>query len=211
MKIGIIGAGNIGSTAAKLFVKAGHEVAISNSRGPETLDALAAELGDNAEASTVENARDFGDIVFISIPLGKYTALPTAGWENKIVIDSNNYYPERDGQFAELDSGETTSSELLENHLPGARIVKGFNTIWFEHLKTQGDTSLPLAKRRALFIAGDDSQAKGTVAKLIEDIGYAAVDGGFLHEGGKAQQPGSTIYGMELTAAEAAKTLNAGA
>src|SRR5437016_12594459 len=117
MKIGIIGAGNIGSTAAKLFVKAGNQITISNSRGPETLDALAAELGDNAEASTIENARDFGDVVFISIPFGKYTELPTTGWENKIVIDSNNYYPERDGQFSELDSGETTSSELLEGHL----------------------------------------------------------------------------------------------
>ena len=211
MKIGIIGAGNIGSNAAKLFVKAGHQVAISNSRGPETLDELAAELGDNAEASTIENARDFGDVVFISIPLGKYKTLPTKGWENKVVIDSNNYYPDRDGQIAELDSDETTSSELLEQHLPGARLVKGFNTIWFEHLKAKGDTSLPLEKRRAIFIASDDSQAKEVVAKLIEEIGFAAVDTGFLHEGGKSQQPGSAIYNKELTAADAAKALKVGA
>ena len=211
MKIGIIGAGNIGANAAKLFVKAGHEVAISNSRGPQTLDGLVEELGDNAMASTVENARDFGDVVFISIPLGKYTGLPTNGWEGRIVIDSNNYYPDRDGRIDELDTGKTTSSELLENHLPGARIVKGFNTIWFEHLKTQGDADLPLEERRAIFIAGDDSEAKETVAKLIEEIGFAAVDTGFLHQGGKSQQPDSRIYNKTLNAREAAKVLTAGA
>jgi predicted dinucleotide-binding enzyme len=207
MKIGIIGAGNIGSNAAKLFVNAGNEVIISNSRGPETLDNLAAELGDNASAGTVEQARDFGDIVFISIPFGHYTELPVEGWENKIVVDSNNYYPERDGQIAELDENKTTSTEMLEQHLPGARLVKGFNTIWFEHLKTQGDTALPLEERRAIFIAGDDSEAKETVAKLIAEIGFAAVDTGFLHDGGKSQQPGTAIYNKALTAKEAAQTL----
>ena len=211
MKIGIIGAGNIGSNAARLFVNAGHEVVISNSRGPQTLEDLVEHLGDNATSGTVEMARDFGDIVFISIPLGRYAELPVDGWENKIVIDSNNYYPERDGQIAELDEGKTTSSELLEQHLPGARIVKGFNTIWFEHLKTQGDTKLPLEERRAIFIAGDDSGAKETVAKLIEEVGFAAVDTGFLHEGGKSQQPGTPIYNKALTAKEAAQTLSASA
>ena len=211
MKIGIIGAGNIGSNAARLFVNAGHEVVISNSRGPQTLEDLVEHLGDNATSGTVEMARDFGDIVFISIPLGRYAELPVDGWENKIVIDSNNYYPERDGQIAELDEGKTTSSELLEQHLPGARIVKGFNTIWFEHLKTQGNTKLPLEERRAIFIAGDDSGAKETVAKLIEEVGFAAVDTGFLHEGGKSQQPGTPIYNKALTAKEAAQTLSASA
>lgn len=207
MKIGIIGAGYIGSIAARLFVNAGHQVAISNSRGPETLDPLVAELGDNSTAATCEQARDFGDVVFVSIPFGRYKELPSNGWEGKIVIDSNNYYPDRDGRFAELESGETTSSELLEAHLPGARIVKGFNTIWFEHLKTQGNAELPLEARRAIFIAGDDSEAKAAVAKLIEDIGFAAVDTGFLSEGGRSQQPGAPIYNSILTAVEAAELL----
>lgn len=211
MKIGIIGAGHIGANAARLFVKAGHEVVISNSRGPQTLETLVEELGDNATSGTVEQARDFGDVVFISIPLGKYTELPVEGWDGKIVIDSNNYYPERDGNIPELDSGETTSSELLLNHLPGARIVKGFNTIWFEHLKAQGNTELPLGDRRAIFIAGDDSDAKAVVADLIDDIGFAAVDTGFLAKGGRTQQPGTAIYNKELTAAEAAKALGVGA
>jgi 8-hydroxy-5-deazaflavin:NADPH oxidoreductase len=207
MKIGFIGAGNIGSNLARLFVKAGHEVVLSNSRGPETLDDLAAELGDNATAGTVEQARDFGDVVVVTIPLVAYKELPVEGWEGRVIIDTNNYYPDRDGKIAELDNNSTTSSELLEQHLPGARIVKAFNTIWFEHLKSQGDTSKPLDERRAIFIAGDDSKAKETVAKLIEEIGFAAVDNGFLHEGGLRQQPGAEIYNKDITAKEAAAVL----
>jgi len=203
MNIGIIGAGNIGATAAKLFVKAGHEVAISNSRGPETLQQVVSELGERAQALTVEEAAKFGEVVLVSIPFGKYESLPPAPFYGKVVIDSNNYYPSRDGSFPDLDSGTTTSSELLAAHLHGARVVKGFNTIWSEHLKTQGDPGLPLEDRRAIFIAGDDSQAKEVVAKLIEDIGFAAVDTGFLHEGGKRQQPGTAVYNRDLTAREA--------
>ena len=203
MKIGIIGAGHIGGNAAKLFTEAGHEVAIANSRGAETLQDLAAELGEKAQAVNVEDAAEFGEIVFVSIPFGKYKQLPENIFEGKIVIDSNNYYPERDGNYLELDEDRTTSSELLGNHLKGARIVKGFNTIWFEHLKTQGNKELPLDDRRVIFIAGDDSKAKEAVAKLIEEIGFAAVDTGFLHEGGKLQQPGTPIYNKVLTAREA--------
>ncbi len=209
MKIGLIGAGHIGGTAARLLVNAGHEIVISNSRGPESLDALVEELGDNASAGTVETARDFGDVVFVSIPLGKYTELPTEGWDGKIVIDTTNYYPERDGTITELDRGSSTSSEMLAAHLHGARLVKGFNTIWFEHLKTQGRTDLKLSERRAIFIAGDDSEAKAVVAKLIEDIGFAAVDTGFLHEGGLTQQPGTEVYNEDLTSREAAKVITA--
>ena len=203
MKIGIIGAGNIGANAAKLFIEAGHDVAIANSRGAETLQDLAAELGEKANAVSTEEAAKFGEVVFVSIPFGKYTELPADGFEGKIVIDSNNYYPGRDGNYIELDAGKTTSSELLGNHLKGARIVKGFNTIWFEHLKTQGNKELPLDARRVIFIAGDDSKAKETVAKLIEEIGFAAVDTGFLHEGGKLQQPDAPVYNKTLTAREA--------
>lgn len=204
MKIGIIGAGHIGANAARLFVEAGHEIAIANSRGAETLQDLVAELGERAQAVNAEEAAKFGEIVFLSIPFGKYKDLPADAFDGKIVIDSNNYYPDRDGSFAELDKNETTSSELLAEHLgSGARVVKGFNTIWFEHLKTQGDKSLPLEERRAVFIAGDDAAAKETVAKLIADIGFAAVDTGDLSDGGLAQQPGTALYNRNLTAGEA--------
>jgi predicted dinucleotide-binding enzyme len=203
MKIGIIGAGNIGATAAKLFVEAGHEVAIANSRGAETLQDLVAELGERAQAVSTEEAAKFGEVVLVSIPFGKYKELPAEALKGKIVIDSNNYYPDRDGNYEELDENKTTSSEMLAAHLVGARVVKAFNTIWFEHLKTQGDKDLPVAERRAIFIAGDDGEAKKTVAKLIEDIGFAAVDTGDLRDGGAAQQPETAIYNRNLTAHEA--------
>ncbi len=207
MKIGIIGAGNIGSTTAKLFVDAGHAVAIANSRGPETLKDLIAELGTDAQAATIEDAARFGEVVLISIPFGKYKTLPVEAFRGKIVIDSNNYYPNRDGQITELDNDSTTSSEMLEQHLKGARVVKSFNTIWSEHLKTQGNKSLNLEERRVIFIASDDSGAKETVAKLIEEIGFAAVDTGFLPDGGQRQQPGTPVYNKTLTVAEAKNIL----
>ena len=208
MKIGIIGAGKIGATVSALFVKAGHDVAISNSRGPETLRDLVSALGNKAKAVTVEEAARFGDVVLISIPFGKYKSLPADAFNGKIVIDSNNYYPSRDGNFPELDQGKTTSSELQVSHLHGARLVKAFNTIWFEHLKSQGNTNLPVEDRRAIFFAGDDADANHVVSKLIEEIGFAPVDTGSLHEGGKIQQPGSPIYNKELTAQQAQLVLS---
>lgn len=203
MKIGIIGAGNIGGNAAKLFAKAGHEIAIANSRSPETLADFVKEISGNAKAVTVEEAAKFGEIVFVSIPFGHYKDLPSDAFDGKIVIDSNNYYPDRDGQIAELDSDETTSSELLAEHLTGAKIVKAFNTIWFEHLKTLGDKDLELENRRAIFVAGDDADAKKTVSALIEEIGFAAYDTGSLHEGGKNQSPNTAIYNQNITLSEA--------
>ena len=207
MKIGVVGSGNIGGNAARLFVRAGHEVALSNSRGGEGLDALVKELGDKAHATTIENAAKFGDVVLVAIPFGNYRDLPADAFKGKVVIDTGNYYPERDGKVPALDQDETTSSELMSAHLKEARLVKGFNTIYFKHLASQGDTSLPLEDRRAIFIAGDDSQAKEIVARLIEEIGFAAVDTGFLHEGGRSQQPGTALYNKDVTAKDAADLL----
>ncbi len=198
MKIGIIGAGNIGGNAAKLFAEKGHEIAIANSRGPETLAEQVAEIGGNAKAVTVEEAADFGEIVFVSIPFGKYKELPADAFKGKIVIDSNNYYPDRDGEFGDIDANKITSSELLAEHLKGAIVVKAFNTIWSEHLKTQGNKDLPIDERRVIFLCGDDADAKKKVAALIEEIGFAAYDTGNLSDGGKTQAPGSAIYNRDL-------------
>lgn len=203
MKIGIIGAGNIGGNAAKLFAKAGHDIAIANSRSPETLSDLVNEIGENAKAVTVEEAISFGEIVMVSIPLGRIDELPTSGFDEKIVIDSNNYYPERDGQIEVLDSDEKTSSELLAEHLKGAKIVKAFNTIWFEHLRTLGNKDLPLENRRVIFVAGDEKDAKKLVSDLIEEIGFAAYDTGSLREGGRNQSPNTAIYNQNITLSEA--------
>jgi 8-hydroxy-5-deazaflavin:NADPH oxidoreductase len=208
MKIGIIGSGNIGANAARLFVRGGHEIALSNSRGGKGLEALIAELGGNAMATTIEEATRFGEVVLVAIPFGKFSTLPPDNLKGKVVIDAGNYYPQRDGKFVELDNDETTSSELMASHLKGARLVKGFNTIWSEHLATQGDTSRPLEQRRAIFIAGDDPEANAIVARLIEEIGFAAVDTGPLHEGGRSQQPGTAVYNKELTGGEAGALLS---
>ncbi len=210
MKIGIIGAGNIGGNAAKLFAAAGHEIAIANSRGPETLNNEIKEIGENSKALTVEEAAKFGEIVFVSIPFGKYKELPVDALAGKIVIDSNNYYPDRDGEFAEIESNKITSSELLAEHLKGAKIVKAFNTIWFEHLKTQGNKDLPVDERRVIFLCGDDADAKKKVSSLIEEIGFGAYDTGSLSEGGKTQAVGSGIYNRDLTVAEVESVLQAG-
>lgn len=207
MRIGIIGSGHIGANAARLFLRAGHEVAISNSRDGEGLEDLVKELGEKARAATVEEAARFGEVALVAIPFGKFRTLPAEAFKGRIVIDAGNYYPERDGSFEQLDRGETTSSEMVASHLVGARLVKAFNTIWFKHLASEGDTNLPVERRRAIFIAGDDKEAKSIVARLIEEIGFAAVDTGPLREGGKRQQPGSDIYNRQLSASEAARIL----
>jgi predicted dinucleotide-binding enzyme len=200
MKIGIIGAGHIGGTSARLFVDAGHEVAISNSRGPETLRDLVAELGPKARAVTPEEAAGFGEVVLLAVPLKDYVTLPDLG--GRIAIDAMNYYPNRDGHIASLDSGEKASSELVAEHLKGARVVKAFNTIWFEHLKRQGDTGKPVEQRRAIFVSSDDAEAKRVVSQLIEEIGFGPVDMGTLRDSA-AQQPDTAVYNRDVTVAEA--------
>lgn len=200
MKIGIIGAGYIGATTARLFIEAGHEVAISNSRDPETLASLVARLGSSARAVTPAEAARFGGVVLLAVPLKSYTTLPAAELRGKIVIDAMNYYPERDGKIQQIDSGESTSSEIVASHLPGARIVKAFNTIWFEHLKTLGKKSAPVEDRRAIFVSGNDAGAKEVVSKLIEEIGFGAVDLGSLRESHR-QEPGAAIYNKDVTVA----------
>src|SRR3954447_9395644 len=124
---GFIGSGNIGSTVARLAIAAGHDVVLSNSRGPETLADLVAELGPHARAATPAQAAQAGDVVVVTIPLKAYREVPVEPLRGKVVIDTNNYYPQRDGHIAELDDESTTSSELLQAHLPESRVVKAFN------------------------------------------------------------------------------------
>jgi len=200
-KIGIIGAGNIGSTAARLFIEAGHEVAVSNSRGPHTLATLVKELGPRAHASTPAEAARWGDMVLLAVPWRTPEALPPPdAVAGKIVIDAMNPYTKA-GSIADL--GESSSSEETRKRLPGARLVKAFNTIWFRHLAERGRKDQPLDERHAIFVAGDDKDAKKTVMKLIEDFGFGPVDTGSLAEGGRLQQPDGPIYNKVLTRREA--------
>ncbi|WP_165066124.1 NADPH-dependent F420 reductase [Marisediminicola senii] len=179
--IGIIGAGHIGSQIARTAIETGHDVVISNSRGPETLADLIAELGEHATAATAEQAGAAGDIVVVTVPLKNYREVPVAPLAGKIVIDTNNYYPERDGQIAELDSESATVSGLLQAHLPQSTVVKAFNHIYFGAIT---DDALPegTTNRRALAIAGDDDNAKALVAALQNQFGFDTVDAGTLDE-----------------------------
>lgn len=197
MRIGIIGAGHIGGTLARHFVEVGHEVAISNSRGPEALADLVDELGGGAQAMTASEAARFGEIVIVSVPFGRYRELPAEPLPGKVVVDTNNYYPQRDGHFEELDSDRTTSSELLQAHLPGARVVKAFNAILWTRLRDDG---LPAGagERLGIPISGDDAEAKRTVAELIDQIGFDPVDAGTLAQGGRKHQPGTAAYTQGL-------------
>jgi predicted dinucleotide-binding enzyme len=202
MRIGVIGSGNIGSTVARLFVVAGHEVAMANSRGPQTIGDLVSELGDRAQAATAEDAASFGEAVLVAIPFGRYAELPAAPFAGRVVIDAMNYYPGRDGNFAELDNESTTSSELLATHVSDAMVVKAFNTMNWKVLRERGKPGGG-SDRLALFLAGDDREAKGLVSGLIDEIGFAPVDTGRLADGGRRQQPGSEIYGEPVTESEA--------
>ena len=196
--IGLIGAGHIGSQIARLAVANNYDVVISNSRGPETLSALVAELGPRARAATVVDAAKAGDIVVVTIPLKNYRAVPVEPLAGKVVIDTNNYYPQRDGHIPELDNESTTTSELLQAHLPASRVVKAFNHIYATQLTTDGKPS-GTKDRRALVIAGDDREAKATVTRLLDQFGFNTVDAGLLKEGWRIQRdtPG---YGPRRTA-----------
>lgn len=201
MRIGIVGAGNIGGTLARHFARAGHELAVSNSRGPETLKDLVAELGERGKATTPEEAVELAEVIVVSVPFGRYRELPTEGAAGKVVIDTNNYYPNRDGHFEELDSDRTTSSELLQEHMKGARVVKAFNAIYWARLRDLGRPNGD-PERIGIPVSGDDPQAKRTVARLIDEIGFDAVDAGTLAEGGRKHQPGTPVYTAELRTAE---------
>jgi hypothetical protein len=191
---GFIGSGHIGSTVAHLAVAAGHDVVMSNSRGPDTLTELVAELGPHASAADAREAAARGDVVVVTIPLHAYRDVPVAELDGKVVLDTMNYYPQRDGQIAELDDESTTTSELLQAHLPGSSVVKVFNNIAFVHL---GALARPHGspERSALAIAGDDADAKTAVVELLDEIGYDALDLGPLSEGWRIQRD-TAAYGL---------------
>jgi predicted dinucleotide-binding enzyme len=191
--VGLIGSGRIGSTVARLSVAAGHPVVLSNSRGPETLKDLVEELGPLARAATVAQAAAAGDIVVVGIPVKAYPGVPVPPLAGKVVIDTGNYYPQRDGQIADADSGSATSSELLQRQLPTSAVVKAFNNIYYKHLRSLSRPA-GAADRTFLPIAGDDPNAKSAVIAFLDSIGYGAVDLGPLAEGWR-QEPGTPAYG----------------
>jgi predicted dinucleotide-binding enzyme len=203
--IGLIGAGQIGSQVARLAVANGHDVVLSNSRGPESLAPLVAELGSKARAATSADAARAGDIVVVTVPLKSYRSVPVEPLAGKIVIDTNNYYPARDGNIPELDNESTTTSELLQAHLPTSKVVKAFNHIYASQITTDGRPA-GTPNRRALVIAGNDADAKATVTRLLDQFGFDVVDAGPLKESWRIQRdtPG---YGPRRNAEELKKDL----
>lgn len=179
--LGLIGSGHIGSTVARLAVAAGYQVVLSNSRGPDTLADLVAELGPSARAATPVEAAEAGDLVVVTVPLRAYPQVPVDPLRGKIVIDTNNYYPARDGHMEELDSGSATVSGLLQAHLATSKVVKGFNNIYYKHLLALARPA-GAADRTGLPIAGDDEDAKANVTAFLDALGYDTVDAGSLAE-----------------------------
>jgi predicted dinucleotide-binding enzyme len=195
---GFIGSGNIGSTVARLAVDAGHDVVLSNSRGPDTLADLVAELGPRARAATAQEAAEAGDVVVVTIPLRNYEQVPVEPLQGKLVIDTMNYYPQRDGHIAALDEETTTTSELLQSHLPQSHVVKAFNNIFFQHLAALARPH-GAPDRSALAIAGDDDAAKARVRDLLDAIGYDTVDLGPLSQSWRTQRD-TAAYGVMYAA-----------
>src|SRR3954468_3907639 len=204
MKIGIIGAGNIGSALAGHFTRLGHDVVIANSRGPETLAGLAKETG--AKPVTVEEAPRGRDLVVVTIPEGKIPELPRGLFKNpqQIVIDTGNYYPrQRDGKIEGIENG-LPESRWVEQQL-GHAVIKVFNNIYAEHLANHGKPA-GTPGRIALPLSGDDPKAKQTVMDLVNSMGFDPVDVGGVDESWR-QQPGTPVYAADFDAAGVKRAL----
>ncbi len=195
MKIGIIGAGHIGGNLARRLTSLGHEVKVANSRGPETLTELAQETG--ATAVPVEEVVPGSDVVIVTIPQKSVPKLPHNLFDDAkdglVVIDTNNYYHQRDGRIAEIEDG-TTESRWVSQQL-GRPVVKAFNNVYAQHLLERGQAP-GSPGRIALPVAGDDDDAKAVVMKLVDELGFDAVDAGGLDESWR-QQPGAPAYASD--------------
>ncbi len=206
MRIGIIGAGQIGGTLARRFTALGHDVSIANSRGPETLAALAKELG--AKPVTAQEAARAGEVVIVTIPVKNVARLPANLFEgvpaDVVVVDTGNYYPQqRDGRIDAIENG-AAESRWVSDRL-GRPVVKAFNNIYARHLLERGKPK-GTAGRIALPVAGDDPRAKDVVIRLLDELGFDGVDGGSLDESWR-QQPGTPVYGTDLDLAAVTRAL----
>lgn len=205
MKIGIIGAGNIGGTLTRLLSARGHEVAVANSRGPETLAGLAAETG--AHAVPVSEVARGAEVVVVAIPEYRVPDLPAGVLDGAapeaVVIDTGNYYPRRDGRIEPIEAG-TTESRWVADEL-GRPVVKVFNTI-YSRVLSEGGSPTGSPGRIALPLAGDDEAAKAVVSRLVDELGFDPVDAGGLDDSWR-QQPGTPVYGADLDAEGARRAL----
>jgi 8-hydroxy-5-deazaflavin:NADPH oxidoreductase len=192
MRIGVVGSGNIGGALTRRLSALGHEVAVSNSRGPDSLADLVAETG--ARAATVEDAVRDADLVFLAVPLKAVPDLPADALAEKVVVDCNNYYAGRDGEIAQIEAG-TPSSIWVAQHFPGATVVKAINNVGAGHLEGLGRPAGDPG-RIALPVASDDGAAKQRVMEVIDELGFDAVDSGTLADSWR-QEPDTPVYGTD--------------
>ncbi len=199
--IGIIGAGHIGSQIARAAIAAGYDVVIANSRGSETLADLVNELGPKATAATAQQAAEAAEaFAVVTVPLHAYKEVPVAPLAGKIVLDTNNYYPQRDGVIDDIEAGRTTVTGMLQEHLPESRVVKAFNHIQAPKITAEAEPR-GTAGRRALAVYSDDNDAASVIAEFIDTIGFDAVLAGPLDESWRVERD-RPAYGPRLTAAE---------
>ena len=203
--IGIIGAGHIGSQVARKAVELGYDVVISNSRGPETLTELVTELGPRARAATPADAAAAGDFAVVTVPLKNYRDIPVEPLAGKVVIDTNNYYWERDGRIPALDNGDATTSGLLQAHLPESKVAKGFNHIMAKEIGTDGAPA-GTANRRALATASDYPEAAELVTRFYDEFGFDTVNIGPLSESWRVERD-RPAYVVRQNAAELTENL----
>jgi 8-hydroxy-5-deazaflavin:NADPH oxidoreductase len=196
MKIGIIGSGNIGGTLTRRLQALGHDVTVANSRGPESLGPLVEETG--ASAGTAEQAAADAELVVVAVPLLALPDLAGLDLDGKVVVDANNYYPQRDGEIPDLLDRSLSSSRWTTGHLKGARLVKAFNNIQAQHLLEHGRPA-GTTGRIALPVAGDDPEAKQLVMRVVDELGFDPVDAGTLDESWR-QQPDTPVYGTDRDA-----------
>jgi predicted dinucleotide-binding enzyme len=206
MLVGLIGAGRIGGTLARLLVENGHEVILANRRGRQTLTAQAQALGVAATAGDVAEVAGTADLVVLAMPFGAYVSLRPDPFAGIVVVDATNYFPDRDGHLPTLASGRNTSSEIIAAHLPGARLVKAFNTMQYATLGSRGRPSGD-PQRLVIPVAGGSGPAMATVGALIEDIGFDWVPSGDLRRGGRLQQPGGPLFNAEIGRTQATQVI----
>nr|WP_154923141.1 NAD(P)-binding domain-containing protein [Microbacterium testaceum] len=203
--VGIIGAGHIGSALAKGFAENGYDVVIANSRGPETLTDLVASIGDRARAATAQDAAEAGDIVVVTVPLKAIGEIPVAPLAGKTVLDTNNYYFERDGRIADLDEKKTTTSQMLQEHLPESTVVKAFNHIMAADILTDGSPA-GTEDRRALATSSDSDEAVALVTRIYDEFGFDTVNVGPLGESWRVERD-QPAYVVRQNAAELQQNL----
>lgn len=205
--IGIFGAGKVGTALARLLVDAGYQVVLTGSPRQTALDLLVSVVAPGATVATPADLIARVDLIIVAVPFGKSSTVPWEQFDGKVVVDATNYWPPVDGHIAEIDDDPRSTSEIHAALNPRARVVKSLNHLGYHDME---DDAMPAGSplRRALAVVGDDEEARRTVAGLIDDLGFDAVDGGGLANG-RALEPGHPAFGREHSAAELAALLDA--